>query len=170
MESHDIKIPITRLKDYLKEVGIAVTTVAELAGINPIHLHKCLAAEVDGRNGSVRTISDDNMVRLQDALHQLALRLKYTFILYNTDLEIRKRNGCCYCPDSLEQIKTELSPVFSIIPFMEYSLGWSYSKVRNVLDHCSISYGNLSQDDVNRINLKLAEVATRLDLLTVVKD
>ena len=165
----EVRIPVTRLKDYLAEVGIAVTTLADMAQINPVHLHKCLAAEVDPRNGSVHTMSDDALERLQEALHQMALSLKHLFIYYNTDLEVVKKNGRRYCPDCIEQVRRDLSPLVSIIPFLEYALDWNRSKVRNVLDRHSASYGNISSDDCDRINLRMAEVATRLELLTLVK-
>lgn len=171
MEEREIKLPVARLKGYLNEVGIPVTVLAELADINPGHLYKCLAGEVDERSGAVRTLSDKNVERLQEALHQLSLRLKYIFIFYNTDKEVRKRNGRCYCPDCVEQIKTQLAPSLSVLPFMQYALGWNRSKVRNVMDFKnSIAYGNISRDDVDRINVTLTEVAARLDIFTLTKD
>lgn len=170
MNQREIRIPVTRLKDYLGEVGINISALAVLADISTVHLHKCLAGEVDGRNGVVRTMSDDDLARLQEALHQLAMKLKYIFILYNEDLEVVKHGGRRYCPDCVNQIKQQLPPYISVLPFMQYALGWTRSKVLNVMN-CKngIVYGNVSQDDVNAINLKLAEVATRLDLLTIVR-
>ena len=161
---------MTRLKEYLTEVGINISALADLADISIGHLHKCLAGEVDCRNGSVHTMSDDNLLRLQEALHQLALKLKYIFILYNDDLEVVKQGGRRYCPDCVDQIKQQLPPYISVLPFMQYALGWNRSKVINVMNCKSgIVYGNVSQDNVNAINLKLAEVATRLDMLTILK-
>lgn len=170
MNRREIRIPVTKLKDYLNEVGVTVTALAELSGINVRHLQKCLVGEVDKRNGVVRTMSDDNLTLLQDALHELSLKLKYLFIYYNTDLEVVKRTGRCYCPDCVGQIKQQLSPYFSILSFMQYALGWKRSKVRNVIDiKKSIVYGNISQEDCNRINIALAEVATRFEMLTIIK-
>lgn len=170
MNKREIRIPITRLKDYLSEVGINISALAEMSGISTVHLHKCLAGEVDGRNGSVRTMSDDNLEHLQEALHQLSMKLKYTFILYNDDLEVVKHGGRRYCPDCVNQIKQQLPPYISVLPFMQYALGWTRSKVLNVMNcKTGIVYGNVSQDDVNTINLKLAEVSTRLDLLTIIQ-
>lgn len=170
MNEREIKIPITRLKDYLNEVGITVTAIAELSGISRLHLSKCLSGDVDERNGRIRTMSNENIQHLQDALHQLSLELKYTFIYYNTDLEVCKKNGRRYCPDCVEQIKTQLSRYLNILPFMKYALGWSSSKVHNVMDiKKSISYGNISQDDCNRVNIVLAEIAARLDAFTLVQ-
>ena len=170
MNEREIRIPMTRLKDYLGETGITVTCLSKLSGINRLHLSKCLSGEIDERNGRVRSMSDDNMERLQEALHQLALKLKYIFILYNTDMEVVKRNGRRYCPDCVEQIKTQLSSYINILPFVQHSLGWNRSKARNVIDNKkSIAYGNISQDDVNRINIFLAEMATRLDMLTLIR-
>lgn len=170
MERREIKIPVTRLKNYLNEVGVTVTALAELSGINLRHLQKCLAGEVDQRNGAIRTMSDDNLVLLQDALHELSLKLKYLFIYYNTDLEVVKRTGRRYCPDCVDQIKQQLSPYFSVLPFMQYALGWNRSKVRNVIDiKSSFVFGNISQEDCDKINMALAEIATRFDMLTLVK-
>lgn len=166
----EIRIPVTKLRGYLNEVGLTITTLADLSGINRMHLSKCLAGEVDQRNGATRTLSDDNLVHLQDALHELSLRLKYIFIFYNSDLEVVKRNGKRYCKDCVDQIKHELSPYFAVLTFMQYALGWTRSKVRNVMDiRDGFAFGNISQDDVNRINVKLAGIAAQLDRLTLVK-
>ena len=166
----EIRIPVTKLMDYLNEVGLTVTALAELSGIGTRHLQKCLVGEVDQRNGAVRTMSDENMELLQDALHRLALNLKYIFIFYNPELEVVKRSGNRYCKDCVRQIKEQLSPYFNVLPFMQYALGWNRSKVRNVMDiEKGFAFGNISQDDVNRINVVLAEIATRLDLLTLTR-
>jgi len=166
----EIRIPVTKLKDYLNEVGLTVKTLADLSGIHVRHLEKCLAGEVDKRNGALRTMSDNNLSLLQDALHELSLRLKYIFIFYNTDLEEVKRNGNRYCKDCVRQIKEQLSPYFVVLPFMMYTLGWNRSKVRNVMDiEKGFAFGNISQDDVNRINVKLAGIAAQLERLTLVQ-
>lgn len=166
----EVKIQITKLKEYLNEVGITVQALADLSGIKARYLHKCLNGEVDNRNGSVWTISDENLLRLQDALHELSLKLKYIFIFYNTDLEVVKKNGRRYCPNCVEQIKSQLSPYINILPFIQYALGWNRSKVRNVMDiKGGFAFGNVSQDDCNRINIVLAEIATRLDVFTLTK-
>lgn len=170
MNEREIRIPMTRLKDYLSDTGITVTCLSELSGINLQHLGKCLSGKIDESNGRIRTMSDNNMARLQEALHQLALKLKYIFILYNTDMEVVKQNGRRYCPDCVDQIKTQLSSYINIRPFVQHSLGWNRSKARNVIDNKkSIAYGNISQDDVNRINIFLAGMATRLDMLTLTR-
>ena len=168
--NREIRIPVTKLRDYLNEVGLTATALAELSGISTRHLQKCLVGEVDQRNGAVRTMSDENLALLQDALHRLAVNLKYIFIFYNPELEVVKRSGNRYCKDCVYQIKEQLSPYFSVLPFMMYALGWTRSKVRNVMDiEKGFAFGNISQDDVNRINVKLAEIATRLDMLTLTK-
>ena len=170
MTNREIRIPVTHLKDYLTEAGINVSALAGLANISVVHLHKCLSGEVDGRNGSVRTMSDDKLEHLQEAIHQLAMKLKYIFIFYNEDLEVVKQGGRRYCPDCVDQVKQQLSPYISILPFMQYALGWNRSKVLNVMN-CKkgIVYGNVSQDNVNDINLKLAEISTRLDSITITR-
>ena len=170
MNEREIKVPVTKLKDYLNEVGLTVKKLADLSGIHVRHLEKCLAGEVDKRNGTLRTMSDDNLARLQDGLHELSLRLKYIFIFYNTDREEVKRNGNRYCKDCVRQIKEQLSPYFVVLPFMMYALGWNRSKVRNVMDiENGFAFGNISQDDVNRINVKLAGIAAQLERLTLVQ-
>ena len=170
MKNREIHIPVARLKKYLVEVGINVSMLAELSGISVVHLHKCLSGEIDGRNGSVRTMSDENIKCLQEALHKLSIKLKYSFILYNEDKEVLKQGGRRYCPDCVDQVKQQIKPYISVLSFMQYALGWSRSKVLNVMN-CKNgqAYGNISRDDANTINLKLAELATRLDMLTIIK-
>lgn len=166
----EIHIPVTRLKDYLTEVGINISALAKLSGIKTVHLHKSLAGEVDERNGAVRTMSEENVRLLQEGLHQLALKIKYMYIFYNNDMEVVKQGGNRYCPDCVDQIKQQLHPYISVLPFMQYALGWNRSKVLNVMNcKTGYAYGNISQDHCDHINLKLAELATRIDLLTIVQ-
>lgn len=168
MESREIRIPVTKLKDHLNEVGIKIQVLCQMTGITAPHLYKALSGEVDYRTGSVRMLSRENIELLQEALHQMSLKLKYIFIFYNTDLEVCKQNGRRYCPDCVQQIKQQLSPFISVLTFLQYALGWNRSKVSNVMTiKTSPAYGNISQDDVNQINIKLAEIATRLDMLTL---
>ena len=170
MRQKEIRIRVTKLKDYLGDVGINVSALAELSDINVIHLHKCLAGEVDDRDGSVRTMSNENMDQLQDGLHQLALKINSMSIFYNTDLETVKQGGRRYCKDCVDQIKQQLHPYISVLPFMQHALGWNRSKVLNVMN-CKngFAYGNISEDDVNLINKTLGNVATRLDEFTLIK-
>lgn len=166
----EVKIQITKLKEYLNEVGITVQALADLSGIKARLLHKCLSGEVDRRNGYVRKLNEENLNRLQNALHELSLKLRYIFIFYNTDFEVCKRNGNRYCPNCVDQIKSQLSPYINILPFIQYALGWNRSKVRNVMDiKGGFAYGNISQDDCNRINIILTEIAARLDVFTIIQ-
>ena len=165
------KISVIKLKNYLNEVGITVTALSKLSDINVRHLQKCLSGEIDIRDGRVRTLSNKNVERLQDALHQLSLNLKYIFIFYNKEREVVRRNGRCYCPECVEQIKQQLSPYFNILTFMQYSLNWSRSKIRNIMEiKGSYSYGNISEDDCNRINITITDISARLDTFTLIKD
>lgn len=171
MNEREVSIPVTSLKDYLKETGITISTLSELSGINLNHLNKCLNGEVDRRNGKKRTMSAENLERLQESLHQLSLRLKYIFILYNTDFEEVKQNGHRYCKDCVRQLREQLSPYFRLLPFMQYALGWNRSKVLNTITNKdSITYGNIRQEDVANINNVLNEVATWLDTITLTKE
>ena len=170
MEERDIMVPVSSLKEYLKELGITVTVLSEYSGINLSNLTMCINGTIDSRNGCLRILSEGKLKQLQDALHEISLKLKYVFIFYNTDFEEVKQNGNRYCSNCVDQIKDQLSPYFKLLPFMEYALGWNKSKVRNVINNKkSISYGNISQQDVNRINIVLAEIAALLDRITLVK-
>lgn len=171
MNGKEIRIPVTKLKEYLNEVGIIAKTLSDLSGISIPHLNKAMNGAIDGRDGSTRTLSNENLEHLQEALHQLSLKLKDTFIFYNTDKEVCKQGGRRYCPDCVDQIKKQLSTFINILPFMQYALGWNRSKVLNVMNcKTGYAYGNISQDDVDRINVKLAEISTMLDVFTLVKD
>ncbi len=156
-------ISISELKDYLGKVDITVTSLAELSGVGATHLYKCMVGEVDGRNGAVRTMSAENMERLQEGLHQMSHILGSMRIYYDADTEICKRSGRRYCPDCVEQIKEKLSPYINILPFMQHTLGWNKSKVHNVMNiTTSSSYGNITLDDCSRINNMLAEISATL--------
>ena len=170
MNEREIRVPVTRLKSYLSEVGITVSLLSEMSGIGQVHLYKCLSGEKDPRNGAMHTLSDDNLKRLQEALHQLSLKLRYLFIFYNEDKEVVRRNGNRYCPDCAAQIVEVLSPYFGIHPFLRYALGWTRCKVSNVIAiKGGPAYGNITQEDCNRINIVLAEVAARLDAITLTR-
>lgn len=167
MEEKKVQISVRKLKGYLDEAGIRVSKLAEMSDIGYDHLYMSLCGTVDQRNGDVRTLGRDNLRKLEFGVEQLAYGIGNTFISYDPDLEICKRNGRRYCPACVAQIKEKLRPYMGVLPFMQYALGWPYYKVRNVMDiTTSPAYGNISRDDCDAINICLAEVSARLKLFT----
>lgn len=163
MEKRKVEISIRRLKVYLDEVGIKVVKLAELSDINPQHLSKALCGTPDNKTGKPTSLTLDDLHNLEFGMEQLSYELGNIFIVYDTDREIVKRSGNRYCPACVEQIKEKIRPYMSLLPFIQKTLGWNYSKVRNVLDKKdSPSSGNISRDDCDRINIRMAEIAACL--------
>ena len=167
MTARKVQIGIRTLKEYLSEVSIKTVGLARLSDMNPQHLSKALCGTPDNRNGRPSTLSRDAIRQLEFGLELLSSTLQDIFIAYDPDQEVCKQGGRCYCPSCVNQIKQKLSPYILVTPFMEYALGWSRSKVRNVMDiNTSASYGNITRADCDRINITLAEVAARLSMFT----
>lgn len=163
MEKRKVEISIRRLKVYLDEVGIKVVKLAELSDLNPQHLSKALCGTPDNKTGRPTSLTQEQLRSLEFGMEQLAYELGNIFIAYDHDLEVVKRSGNRFCPACVEQIKQKIRPYMSLLPFMQQTLGWNYSKVRNVIDkQDSPSSGNISRDDCDRINIRMAEIAARL--------
>jgi len=155
---------IQELKEYLDEVGIKTAKLAELSDIKPQHLSKALCGTYDPNAGGPTTLSRENLIRLQFGLEQMAYGLRHSFITYIQEEEILKNNGKRFCPVCVSIIKERLRSYFPIIPFMQTVTGWNYSKARNVMDvTTSSSYGNISREDCDHINIRLAEIADNLE-------
>lgn len=169
MEQYQIKITVNRLKDYLDEAGIKVVGLARLSCLNPQHLSKALCATPEGKNAVPTTLSQHHLELLEEGLHQLSDALRNTFIIYNVEQEVVKAGGRRYCPGCVEQIKEKLSPYVMVQPFVCAALGWNRSKYQNVMAiKKGIAYGNISREDCERINVRLAEVSARLHLFSFI--
>ena len=167
MAKRKIQTDIRRLKDYLDQVGIKTVGLARLSNLQPQHLSKSLCGTPDNKNGRPATLSRDNLRQFEFGLELLSDALQDIFISYDPDMEVCKQGGSCYCPACVEQIKQKLKPYIGVLPFMQYALGWNYSKARNVMDiKSSASYGNITRYDCDRINITLAEVSVRLSMFT----
>lgn len=167
MEKRKVLINLITLKDYMDEVGLKTVGLARLSNLNPQHISKALCGTPDTRNGRSATMSRDGLRQLEFGVELLSDALQDIFITYDSDHEVCKQGGRCYCPACVDQIKQKLGPYISVLPFMQYALGWNYSKVRNVMDmKNSASYGNISRADCDGINLKLVEVAARLGVFS----
>lgn len=168
MLQKEIKMPLTKLKDYLNETGVKTTCLAELSAISSAHLNKSLKGTREYVGGPPTVLSKKMLGQLQDALHELSLRLRDIFIFYNTDLEIVRNNGNRYCPDCVDQIKELLPKYMKVSVFIQYALGWNLSKTRNILDiKQGYAYGNISSTDVSLINAALTSISATLDRITL---
>lgn len=170
MEPRRIEITVRQLKDYLDNDGIKVAALARLSYLNPQRLSKALCGTPDGKTGQPTTLSDHSVQMLEDGLHQLAREIADIYIAYDAAHEEHKQGGGCYCKACVSQIKQKLKPYIKVQPFVAATLGWSDSTYQNVMAiKKSITYGNVSKTDCDDINLRLAEVAARLDRISLAK-
>lgn len=170
MEQRMIQITVRQLKDYLDNDGIKVAGLARLSYLNPQRLSKALCGTPDGKSGVPTALSEHSVNLLEDGLHQLARELADIFIIYDTSSDKEKANGAHYSLGCVQQIKQKLKPYIMVQPFVSATLGWSDSKYQNVMSiKKSTTYGNISKEDCDSLNLRLAEVAARLDRICLTK-
>lgn len=170
MEQRMIQITVRQLKDYLDNDGIKVAGLARLSYLNPQRLSKALCGTPDSKSGAPTTLSEQSISLLEDGLHQLARELSDIFIIYDTGSDKEKKNGAHYSRACVQQIKQKLKPYIMVQPFVSATLGWTDSKYQNVMSiKKSTTYGNISKEDCDSLNLRLAEVAARLDRISLTK-
>lgn len=144
--------------EWLKESGIKLLPLAEASGIDRGTLSSLFNRNRNWR-GSQRRFTPALVATLNEALPKLAGRLVRAHAYFDVSQAVTKRTGC-YDPSCMARLKEEVVPIIDTTTLAEKYLGWSRSKRNNVfVNRTSHVYGNITREDVQRINDTLDALA-----------
>lgn len=164
-----IQISSDTLYQFLKEHGVKETRIADIMGFSTTSLNDCFAHRAMP-NGKPRTFTSKTIKKLNYAIEQMAESLRSSVLTFGSEQTYTNQWGNTYDPALLEPMK-ELGKLVNLTALVERVLGWNKFKKQAVfVAKNSISYGCISQDDVNRINAELLAIAGVLSSYEVVLD
>lgn len=169
MSMSKIKVSQDALYQYLQEHNITKVIIARKMGVSESIVGGCFRHALN-RHGKPLKFSAANIVRLNDAIHQIASELRECIIPFGSEQAFVNRNGKTYDPAALKTI-SRVGGYFVMNMLTERLLGWKKTRCGMVLSVKSSGiYGHVSQDDVNRLNAELLSVAGVLGSYEVVPD
>ena len=122
------------------------------------------------RHGKPLIFSQANIVRLNAAIQQIAVELRQSVITFGSDETFTNSRGKTYDPGTVPTIR-RLGEFFNLTALTYRLLGWKNNRKNMVLgSKSSPVHGNVTKEDVDRINAELLSVAGVLSSYEVVAD
>ena len=164
-----IKVTQDELYQYLLEHDVKILRLSELMGTGDTMVTSCFKHSLD-RLGVPRRFTAKSISLINQVLPQLASELRRSVLHYGSDQTYTNSHGHAYDPGQIEPIK-DLGRYLNITGLTNRLLGWSQNKKSSVLCRPkAINYGNITKEDVTRINTEILSIAAVLDSYELVID
>lgn len=164
-----IKITQDELYQYLQCHGVKLVRLSEIMGTGDDMVSQCFKHSKD-RLGVPRRFSSRSIALINRSLPLLASELRGCLLHYGSTLTYTNKHGREYDPGQIEPIKN-LGRYLNITVLASGVLGWNSYKRKLVLSNThAANYGNISKEDVTRINTEILSVAAVLDSYELVID
>lgn len=158
-----------QLYKYITEHDVKFSRLAEQMGISPTAVSSYFR-HLPNMHGNLRTFSVDNIKKLNDAIRGFSQELRACLLHFGTGQMYTNKHGRTYDPGMIEAIN-RLGKYINTTALLCRMLGWSKSKKANVFGaSTSKNYGNISQEDVDVLNVEVMSVAGFLENVEVVPD
>lgn len=165
-----VKVSTDTLYKYLVEHDFTISLLGDYMGIRNGVLMGCFRHNLD-RHGKPRSFSQANVERMNDALVCIVEDMRKHVLVFGTDQRFTNNRGTTYDPGQIESIKQGIGKFFKMRGLTERVLGWNRTKYNFTLSAPgSKIYGNISREDVDRLNAELLAVAGVLSGYEVIPD
>lgn len=169
MDKEKMKMSQDQLYKYLTDHDVKMSRIADLMGKSYSVVVSNFRHHLNDQ-GNPRRFSVENVRLLNDAIHAFARELRACLLHFGTDKMYTNKHGRTYDPGMIEAIN-KLGKLINATAIMERMLGWSKGKKRMVFGApASKNYGNISEDDVDVLNVEIMSVAGVLENVEVVPD
>lgn len=165
------KKPITSdgLYELLNTYGVKHVRIAELVGLSEASLNSCFN-HYKGFKGLPRGFNSAMAQKLTNALEQVADAIRSRKLVYGKDLTKPNNRGKVYDHALVDALK-EVGKWVNLTFLVEKALGWKKDKKKNTLvSRNSKAYGCVSEEDANKVNVLLEEIAKEISSYEVVPD
>lgn len=165
-----IKVSSDTLYKYLLEHNFVISVLSERMGVSYGIVYNSFQ-HVPNRLGQPIKFSSANIKKLNDAIVQVALDMRSQILVFGSSQAYTNQQNTTYDPALLEPIKKGIGKFFKMRGMTERVLGWNIGKYNLTMSSPkSKIYGNISKDDVDRLNAELLAVAGVLSSYEVVAD
>ena len=164
-----VKVTSDALYQYITEHGIKLTRLAEFAGLSNTSINRCFKHDLNS-NGKPRIFTRKVTVKINEALPRIADILRASTLQFGSSQVFTNQHGRTYDPALVEPMR-KIGNILNLTALVERVLGWNEKKKTNIIvNKTSLVYGNIREEDVNRINAELLAVAGVLGSYEVVPD
>ena len=169
MNNVKMKMSQDQLYKYLMDHDVKLSRLAEQMGLS-LTAVSAYFRHLPNMHGNPRTFSVDNIKKLNDAIRSFSQELRACLLHFGTDKMYTNKHGRTYDPGMIEPIN-HLGKYLNTTALMGRMLGWSKSKKANIFGAPTVkNYGNISEDDVDVLNVEIMSVAGVLENVEVVPD
>ena len=168
---NDVKMKMSQdqLYKYLMDHDVKLSRLAEQMGLS-LTAVSAYFRHLPNMHGNPRTFSVDNIKKLNDAIRSFSQELRACLLHFGTDKMYTNKHGRTYDPGMIDAIN-RLGKYINTTALICRLLGWNKSKKKNVFcAPTNKNYGNISQDDVDVLNVEILSVAGFLSNVEVVPD
>ena len=164
-----IKVTQDELYQYLQIHGVKLLRLSEMMGTGDNMVSQCFKHSKD-RHGVPRHFTARSIALINRSMPQLAGELRTCLLHYGSEFTYTNKHGREYDPGQIELIK-HLGRYLNITVVTRNVLGWNLYKRKQVLSNTrAANYGNISKEDVIRINTEILSIAAVLDSYELVID
>lgn len=157
------------LYKFLGEHNMTTVMISKKMGVSETIVGGCFRHALN-RHGKPLSFSQANIVRLNAAIQQIAVELRQSVITFGSDETFTNSRGKTYDPGTVPTIH-RLGEFFNLTALTDRLLGWKNNRKNMVLGpKSSPVHGNVTKEDVDRINAELLSVAGVLSSYEVVAD
>lgn len=157
------------LYKFLTAHNMTISMIVKKMGVSDAIVRCCFNHTLN-RHGKPLSFSKANIVKLNDAIWQIASELEKGLIHFGSDQTYTNQQGTTYDPGTLPAINN-LGDYFNMKALTERLLGWKKAKRDTVLAiKKSPVYGNVTKEDVDSINAELLAISGMLSRYEVVAD
>lgn len=165
-----IKVSSDTLYKYLLEHNFVISVLSDSMGVSYAIVSGCFRHS-QNRYGNPIKFSSANIKKMNDAIMQIASEMRNSLVVFGTKQMFTNQHGTTYDPGLIEPIKQGVGKFFKLRGLTEKVLGWNVAKCGMTFSSPSSKiYGNISREDVNRINAELLAVAGVLSSYEVVAE
>lgn len=167
MEQQKTKISQDFLYKFLQEHNMTTVMMSKKMGVSETIVGGCFRHALN-RHGKPLSFSKANIVRLNDAIEQIASELRGCVITFGSEETFTNSRGKTYDPGTVPAVR-RLEEYFNMTALTARLLGWKNTRRNMVLGpRSSAVYGNITQEDVDRLNAELLAVAGVLSSCQIV--
>lgn len=169
MEKQLLKMSQDALYDFLVEHDVKISRIADGIGMTQSGALSCFIHRPN-RHGKPRSFTVDNIAKLNEVLRLYSNALRSCLLKFGTEKKYTNQHGRTYDPGMIEPINS-LGKYLNMTAIAERVLGWSKSKKLNVFSNpSSKNYGNISEEDVGKINMEILSIVGIFDSVEIVPD
>jgi hypothetical protein len=163
------KITQDALYEFMLAHNMIFTRLGELIG-RDVHVVTSRFMHREDRHGNRLNLNSEHIELINKALPVLADKLYSCVLTFGSSQVYTSKHYHTYDPALVDPLK-EIGKYINITRMLKRILGWSVPKINVILSQsCGPSYGHITRQDAERINIEILAIAGVLSNCELVMD